>query len=54
MNGGQITYIVLMALSLGLALERHGKERTSKNNFWVELIAVGIQVAILWWGGFWT
>jgi hypothetical protein len=46
----QIIWIVLMGLSLCANAYLHGKE--TKNNFWGALISVGIQVALLAFGGF--
>lgn len=46
-------YIVLIILSLGIDLERHGKERVVKTNFWASLIASTIIVyLVLSIGGF--
>lgn len=54
MGGWQITYIVLMCLSLGISLKEHGEPKTGYNNFWTSLLAVGIQIGILYMGGFFS
>ena len=53
MNGGQVAMIVLYAVSLVLNIETHGKPR-EPNNAWYALVGLVLQVAILWWGGFWS
>ena len=50
----QIVMIALLALSAGLNVAEHGKEKTGTNNAWSSIIAVTIMVAVLWWGGFWS
>ena len=35
----QITYLVLTVLGLGIAIEKHGKPKEGKENFWITLIA---------------
>lgn len=45
MNIYIIIYLLLNALSLGITMEKHGKERTGKENFWTSLISFLI---ILW------
>ncbi|WP_158644416.1 hypothetical protein [Clostridium ihumii] len=50
----QIIIIVLLCLSLGMSLAKHGEERTDKYNFLTSLVATGIEVAILIWGGFFS
>lgn len=50
----QILVIVLMAMSLGISLIKHGECRTGKYNFFVDLFAVAIEVAILYCGGFFS
>jgi hypothetical protein len=47
----QIVILVLMVLTLGVALGKHGQER-EPYNFWLSLIATGIEFLILSWGGF--
>lgn len=54
MNGGQITMIVLLALSLGISLAQHGKPKQGNESFWRSLIGCAINIGILWWGGFWN
>lgn len=52
MGWPQIIVIVLYVFSLGISLAKHG-ERRENYNFWTTLIAVLIEVALLYWGGFW-
>jgi len=48
----QIVYLLLMALGLGIAMERHGKPKADKYNFTIDLISTALSAALLWWGGF--
>jgi uncharacterized membrane protein len=52
MNAPQIIWIVWMTLGLGLYMALHDKPKTGKYNFWIGLITVALQAALLWWGGF--
>jgi len=52
MKTPQIVLIALYSLSLGISMAKHGKPR-EPYNFWTSFLAVIIEVAILWWGGFW-
>ena len=52
MKAPQIDMICFMVLNLWIGFSQHGKEKTSKESFWVSLIAVIIQTGILIWGGF--
>ena len=54
MHAPQIIMIILLSLGLWQNLVNHGKYRAEeKYNFWAALIAAGIEVALLYWGGFW-
>lgn len=48
----QIIIIVIYVLSLGIAIEQHGRPREGKHNFWVALFMVACIFLILNWGGF--
>lgn len=50
----QIIWIVLMVLSLGIIITKHGEERSGKWNFWTALGSVAIETTILFFGGFFT
>lgn len=50
----QIIYIVLLALALGLSLAEHGELQVKRENFWTTFVSVLIQLAILYWGGFFS
>ena len=50
----QIIMIVSMAISLYSALQKHAKPKEGNESFWVSFLGVCIEVAILWWGGFWN
>lgn len=52
MGGWQITYIILVCMSLGISLSKHGNRKTGYENFWTSLLAAGIQFFILYMGGF--
>ena len=51
MGWPQIVWIVVAAMGLGISLVKHGKMR-EPYNFWVTLISLGIEVLILYKGGF--
>ena len=53
MNAPQIIYIVLMALSLGTIVAKHGEARRPYN-FGVSLAAASIHLTLVWWGGFFS
>lgn len=46
----QIIYIVIAALSVGIAIEGHGD--VTETSAWHTVIATAIMVALLAWGGF--
>ena len=48
----QIIMIVLIALDIGIELVQHGKTTETKHNVWACLIAKGILITILKYGGF--
>ena len=48
----QMIMIILFCLGIGIEMSRHGQQRNDKYNFFTSLVAVGIQVGILIWGGF--
>lgn len=50
----QILMIVLFAVTLLLTANKHDKPREGKYNFWSALIAIIIQVGLLYWGGFFS
>lgn len=47
MNWAQITLIVLLAIGLADTIDKHGKEKKGKHNFWLTLLATGILVFFL-------
>jgi len=51
MGWPQIVWIVLSAMGIAIAGVKHGEPR-EKYNFWVTLISLGIEMVILWKGGF--
>lgn len=51
MGTPQIIMIVLLAISGTITLLNHGKEKP-KYNFWVWLVGLGLNVGLLYWGGF--
>ena len=52
MGAAQIIMIVLFALGLGVTVAKHGQP---KGNYSIgeNIIGIAINVALLWWGGFW-
>lgn len=53
MRAPQIILIIIYALNLGIALVQHGTEKEGTNSFWTTFFGTLINVAFLWWGGFW-
>lgn len=52
MNIWSIVIIVLYTLGLGVDLAKHGQKRSGEYNFWVSLLAFGINMFCLYMGGF--
>ena len=48
----QIIYLFLSLCVLLIGANEHGKEKTGKHNFWINLISVIIYLSILICGGF--
>lgn len=48
----QILMIILFSMSIGMSAVEHGKPKTGNNSVWSSVIGVAIEVALLWWGGF--
>jgi hypothetical protein len=51
-NTPQIIYLILVGMSVGICTARHGEKRTGEHNIIVDVIAVILQTALLYWGGF--
>ncbi|WP_166884911.1 hypothetical protein [Massilia sp. CCM 8734] len=54
MTAPQVIMVAWLALSLGVSMSQHGKPRTGKHSFWISLTVVAINVAVLYWGGFFS
>lgn len=50
----QAILVTISIISMGIEIERHGKEQTGKHDFGVYLIASVITYSLLYWGGFFT
>lgn len=50
----QIIILVLYVLTIGISLAEHGKEKKGKESFFTTAIGVSIQMALLYWGGFFS
>ncbi len=48
----QITFIVLLAIDLGIAMAKHGQPRKGQHNFIASLVASAILLFLVWRGGF--
>lgn len=48
----QIIVIVLLVAMLSQSFYNHGKPKEGKHNFWITLLAIVTELAILYWGGF--
>ena len=53
MDWPQITYIVLLAIVVGIDLAKDGEPRGGRHNFITTLISAAIVSWLLWAGGFW-
>ena len=52
MGAPQIIVIIIYAMAIGIEATRHGQPKEGNHNVLTTLISVAINVAILWWGGF--
>ena len=52
LNFWNITYVMMLVLSLGVYLAKHGENKNGKYNFWVGLLSTFINLFILYKGGF--
>lgn len=48
----QIIYLALLMMGLGIHLAKDGQPKEGKYSFWTALISLGIQIALLYFGGF--
>ena len=48
----QYLILAITILGLGIAMERHGKEKKGKENIWITILSNIILLSLLWWGGF--
>ena len=46
-----IIWLVLVAMSVGIHLAKHGEPRTDKYNFWTGLLTAAIEVGLMWGAG---
>lgn len=46
-----IIILVFYAISLGISLANHGKEKEGKENFWTSLISVSIMLYLMYLAG---
>jgi hypothetical protein len=51
MNYGIVVLFMLWSLGLGMAIAKHGQPRRENYNAWITLLAILIEVGILWWAG---
>lgn len=56
MNFGfcQIVYISLLAMNLGISLVKHGEKKNEYYNFYTTLFATALNVALMYFGGFFS
>lgn len=48
----QITLLAILALNLGINLARHGERKNEKYNFFIALFGIGLDLFLLYMGGF--
>jgi choline-glycine betaine transporter len=49
-----IIVVALIAIGLGIELAKDGQPRTGYHNFFITLIAAGVNIGLLYWGGFFS
>ena len=54
MHWPQITWLLLTAIGLGVALEQQGKPKTGNHSLFGSLVATAIAGWLLWAGGFFS
>ena len=47
-------YVGLLLVGLGMSFAKHGEAKTGRYNGWTSLIAVAIDILILWGAGFFS
>lgn len=52
MKIAKVILICIYGGGLLISAHEHGKYKTKKHSFWETLIAVAIELGLLWWGGF--
>ena len=52
MGAPQIIFIVIWSINLACHALKHGEPRTDKYNVLAAIISLGLNVLLLWWGGF--
>jgi hypothetical protein len=52
MKAPQVIMIVMLSLAFGIDALKHGEPRKGDHNAVLSLIAIGLQVGLLIWGGF--
>jgi hypothetical protein len=49
----QIIMIVLLTMGTTIHIVKHGEPR-GDYNMWIGMVALVIEIVLLWWGGFWS
>ena len=52
LGAAQIIFLTLMLIAVVLQGINHGKQREDKYNVWIALSSAAVEIALLWWGGF--
>lgn len=52
MGWPEMIYLTLLFMALGISMAKHGEMEIREENFFTKLLMAGIQIALLWWGGF--
>jgi hypothetical protein len=48
----QIIFLCLIAMGITYTAIKHGKPREGNHNIWTYLVAILVELLLLWWGGF--
>jgi hypothetical protein len=51
MRAPQVILLFLYSLALGFTIARHGTPK-GDHNLWAEIIAIVVNLSLLYWGGF--
>lgn len=54
MRAPQIIWIVMVGINMLISASKHGQKRQGEYSIFTDIIAVGISIGLLYWGGFFS